>query len=29
MANIITFTAGLADKVTGQTLPSHVPDVSG
>ncbi|MBV9193052.1 MAG: aldehyde dehydrogenase [Solirubrobacterales bacterium] len=26
---IITFTAGLADKVTGQTLPSAVPDVVG
>jgi aldehyde dehydrogenase (NAD+) len=29
MANIITFTAGLADKVTGQTLPSAFPDVIG
>ncbi|MDX6396333.1 MAG: aldehyde dehydrogenase [Streptosporangiaceae bacterium] len=29
MANIIAFTAGLADKVTGQTLPSAFPDVIG
>jgi aldehyde dehydrogenase (NAD+) len=29
MANIITFTAGLADKVTGQTLPSGFVDVIG
>jgi aldehyde dehydrogenase (NAD+) len=29
MPNIITFTAGLADKATGQTLPSAVPDVVG
>lgn len=29
MAGILTFTAGLADKVTGQTLPSAVPDVMG
>jgi acyl-CoA reductase-like NAD-dependent aldehyde dehydrogenase len=29
MANIITFTAGMADKVTGQTLPSAFPDVVG
>ena len=29
MPNIITFVAGLADKVTGQTLPSAFPDVVG
>jgi aldehyde dehydrogenase (NAD+) len=29
MSNIITFTAGLADKVTGQTLPSGFVDVIG
>jgi acyl-CoA reductase-like NAD-dependent aldehyde dehydrogenase len=29
MPNIITFIAGLADKVTGQTLPSAFPDVIG
>jgi aldehyde dehydrogenase (NAD+) len=29
MAGIITFTAGMADKVTGQTLPSAFPDVLG
>ncbi len=29
MSNIITFIAGLADKVTGQTLPSAFPDVIG
>jgi aldehyde dehydrogenase (NAD+) len=29
MANIITFNAGMADKVTGQTLPSAFPDVVG
>src|SRR5438067_10766478 len=29
MAGILTFTAGLADKVTGQTLPSAFPDVIG
>jgi aldehyde dehydrogenase (NAD+) len=29
MGNIIRFTAGLADKVTGQTLPSAFPDVLG
>ena len=29
MAGILTFTAGLADKATGQTLPSHFPDVIG
>jgi aldehyde dehydrogenase (NAD+) len=29
MSNIINFTAGLADKVTGQTLPSAFPDVVG
>ncbi|HEY1593332.1 MAG TPA: aldehyde dehydrogenase family protein [Solirubrobacteraceae bacterium] len=26
---ILTFTAGLADKITGQTLPSAMPDVLG
>jgi len=29
MPGILTFTAGLADKATGQTLPSHFPDVIG
>jgi aldehyde dehydrogenase (NAD+) len=29
MSNIITFVAGMADKVTGQTLPSAFPDVIG
>jgi acyl-CoA reductase-like NAD-dependent aldehyde dehydrogenase len=29
MPNIVTFVAGLADKVTGQTLPSAFPDVVG
>jgi aldehyde dehydrogenase (NAD+) len=29
MAGILTFTAGLADKVTGSTLPSAFPDVIG
>jgi aldehyde dehydrogenase (NAD+) len=29
MPGILTFTAGLADKVTGQTLPSNFPDVIG
>ncbi|HEX4010770.1 MAG TPA: aldehyde dehydrogenase family protein [Solirubrobacteraceae bacterium] len=29
MPNIIGFTAGMADKVTGQTLPSAFPDVIG
>src|SRR6202042_413134 len=29
MAGILTFTAGLADKVTGSTLPSMFPDVIG
>jgi aldehyde dehydrogenase (NAD+) len=29
MPGILTFTAGLADKVTGQTLPSMFPDVIG
>ena len=29
MPSIIGFTAGLADKVTGQTLPSALPDVIG
>jgi len=29
MAGILTFTAGLADKATGQTLPSMFPDVIG
>ncbi|MBV9416683.1 MAG: aldehyde dehydrogenase [Solirubrobacterales bacterium] len=29
MAAILTFTAGLADKATGQTLPSMFPDVIG
>ena len=29
MPNIITFVAGMADKVTGQTLPSAFPDVIG
>ena len=29
MPDIITFVAGLADKVTGQTLPSAFPDVVG
>jgi len=29
MPGILTFTAGLADKVTGHTLPSAFPDVIG
>jgi aldehyde dehydrogenase (NAD+) len=29
MAGILTFTAGLADKATGQTFPSMFPDVIG
>jgi acyl-CoA reductase-like NAD-dependent aldehyde dehydrogenase len=29
MPGILTFTAGLADKATGLTLPSHFPDVIG
>src|SRR6202042_3958475 len=29
MAGILTFTAGLADKATGSTLPSMFPDVIG
>jgi acyl-CoA reductase-like NAD-dependent aldehyde dehydrogenase len=29
MPGILTFTAGMADKATGQTLPSNVPDVIG
>jgi aldehyde dehydrogenase (NAD+) len=29
MPSIITFIAGMADKVTGQTLPSALPDVLG
>ena len=29
MAGILTFTAGLADKATGSTLPSALPDVIG
>jgi acyl-CoA reductase-like NAD-dependent aldehyde dehydrogenase len=29
MPGILTFTAGLADKATGVTLPSHFPDVIG
>ncbi len=29
MPNIITFVAGMADKVSGQTLPSAFPDVIG
>jgi aldehyde dehydrogenase (NAD+) len=29
MPGILTFTAGLADKATGQTLPSNFPDVIG
>ncbi|HEY2601557.1 MAG TPA: aldehyde dehydrogenase family protein [Thermoleophilaceae bacterium] len=29
MPGILTFTAGMADKVTGQTLPSVFPDVIG
>jgi acyl-CoA reductase-like NAD-dependent aldehyde dehydrogenase len=29
MPGILTFTAGLADKATGETLPSHFPDVIG
>jgi aldehyde dehydrogenase (NAD+) len=29
MPGILTFTAGLANKATGQTLPSHFPDVIG
>ncbi len=29
MPGILTFTAGLADKATGHTLPSHFPDVIG
>ncbi len=29
MAGILTFTAGMADKVTGSTLPSAFPDVIG
>jgi aldehyde dehydrogenase (NAD+) len=29
MPGILTFTAGMADKATGQTLPSNFPDVIG